>query len=51
MTTTTTATREQATETQTKTTATEICFGAFMGIAAIAGIWGAVSLMINYFIG
>ena len=29
---------------------TEICFGALMGIGAIAGMWGAVSLLISYFI-
>ena len=51
MTTTTTATTEQATETQTKTTTTEICFGALMGIGAIAGMWGAVSMMITYCLG
>jgi hypothetical protein len=28
----------------------EICFGALMAIAAIAGMWGAVSLMISFFL-
>lgn len=28
----------------------EICFGAMMAIAAIAGLWGAVSLLISYFV-
>ena len=28
----------------------EICFGALMAIAAIAGMWGVVSLMISFFL-
>jgi len=28
----------------------EICFGAIMAIAAIAGMWGVVSLMISFFL-
>ena len=28
----------------------EICFGALMAIAAIAGMWGVVSLMISMFL-
>jgi len=28
----------------------EICFGAMMAIAAIAGMWGVVSLMISMFL-
>ena len=28
----------------------EICFGAIMAIAAIAGMWGIVSLMISFFL-
>ena len=28
----------------------EICFGALMAIAAIAGIWGVVSLLISFFL-
>ncbi len=29
---------------------TEICFGALMAIAAIAGMWGVVSLLISLFL-
>lgn len=29
----------------------EICFGAMMAIASIAGIWGAVSILISLFVG
>ena len=29
---------------------TEICFGALMAIAAIAGMWGVVSLLISFFL-
>ena len=36
---------------KTETSMAEVCFGALMAIAAIAGIWGAVSLMISYFVG
>jgi hypothetical protein len=28
----------------------EICFGAIMAIAAIAGMWGVVSLLISLFL-
>jgi hypothetical protein len=28
----------------------EICFGAIMAIAAIAGMWGVVSLLISFFL-
>ena len=28
----------------------EICFGALMAIAAIAGMWGVVSLLISLFL-
>ena len=28
----------------------EICFGALMAIAAIAGMWGVVSLLISFFL-
>lgn len=42
----------QTEETQHKEmSSAEICFGALMGIAAIAGLWGAVSLMITYCMG
>lgn len=44
------ATETIATE-EKKTSVAEICFGALMGIGAIAGMWGAVSLMISYFAG
>jgi hypothetical protein len=50
---TTTATAEriaQATETR-KTGTAEVCFGAIMAIAAVAGMWGAVSFLINQFMG
>jgi hypothetical protein len=50
--TTQTATAErtaQAPETR-KTSTAEVCFGAIMAIAAIAGIWGAVSFLINQFL-
>lgn len=41
--------RITAVETEKKeTTRTEVCFGAIMGIAAIAGIWGAASLLISF---
>lgn len=32
-------------------TKAEICFGALMGIAAIAGMWGVVSILIHLFLG
>ncbi|KPK36940.1 MAG: hypothetical protein AMK70_00405 [Nitrospira bacterium SG8_35_1] len=28
----------------------EICFGALMAIAAVAGMWGVVSLLISFFL-
>ena len=44
--------RIEATTTQkTSTSKAEICFGALMAVAAIAGMWGVVSLIISYFIG
>ena len=43
-----TITQETAKSEMTKA---EICFGAVMAIGAIAGIWGAVSMMITYFMG
>ena len=39
----------QATETRKATTA-EVCFGAIMAVGALAGIWGAVSFLINHFV-
>ena len=42
---------QETTETQkTEMSKAEICFGALMAIAAIAGMWGAVSLMISFFL-
>ena len=32
-------------------TAAEVCFGAIMAIGALAGIWGAVSFLINQLAG
>ena len=46
-----TATIERTEEIRTNNeTATrmEICLGALMGISAIAGMWGVVSLMIRF---
>lgn len=50
---TTTATEEkivQATEPK-KTSPAEVCFGAIMAVAAIAGMWGVVSFLISQFVG
>lgn len=42
---------QETTETQkTEMSKTEICFGALMAIAAIAGMWGVVSLLISLFL-
>ena len=35
---------------KTEMSKAEICFGALMAIAAIAGIWGIVSLLISFFL-
>jgi len=35
---------------KTEMSKAEICFGALMAIAAIAGIWGVVSLLISFFL-
>ena len=35
---------------KTEMSKAEICFGALMAIAAIAGMWGAVSLLISFFL-
>lgn len=41
---------QENTETQkTEMSKAEICFGAIMAIAAIAGMWGVVSLLISFF--
>jgi hypothetical protein len=34
---------------KTEVTKAEICFGVLMAVSAIAGLWGAVSLIISYF--
>jgi hypothetical protein len=48
----TTTAEERIAQAETrKTTAAEVCFGAIMAIGAIAGIWGAVSFLINQFAG
>ena len=42
---------QETTETQkTEMSKAEICFGALMAIAAIAGMWGVVSLLISLFL-
>ena len=42
---------QETVETQkTEMSKAEICFGALMAIAAIAGMWGVVSLMISLFL-
>ena len=42
---------QETTEIQkTEMSKAEICFGALMAIAAIAGMWGVVSLMISFFL-
>ena len=35
---------------KTEMSKAEICFGAVMAIAAIAGMWGVVSLLISFFL-
>jgi hypothetical protein len=48
----TTTAEERIAQAETrKTTAAEVCFGAIMATAAIAGLWGTVSFLINQFIG
>ena len=46
----TTVVQETAETQKTEMTKTEICFGAMMAIAAIAGMWGVVSLLISFFL-
>ena len=42
---------QDSVETQkTEMSKAEICFGALMAIAAIAGMWGVVSLLISFFL-
>jgi len=43
------AASETITSQKTEVTKAEICFGALMAVSAIAGLWGAVSLIISYF--
>lgn len=43
-------TTENIEEKNTEVSKAEICFGAMMAIAAIAGMWGVVSLLISYFL-
>ena len=40
---------EAITSQKTEVTKAEICFGVLMAVSAIAGLWGAVSLIISYF--
>jgi hypothetical protein len=42
--------QEQAQTQKTEMSKAEICFGALMAIAAIAGMWGVVSLLISFFL-
>lgn len=42
---------QETVETENKEmTKAEICFGALMAVAAIAGMWGIVSLLISFFL-
>jgi hypothetical protein len=47
---TTTVVQENTEIKKTEMSKAEICFGALMAIAAIAGIWGVVSLLISFFL-
>ena len=42
--------QEQTQTHKTEMSKAEICFGAMMAIAAIAGMWGVVSLLISFFL-
>jgi len=46
----TTVVQENTEIQKTEMSKAEICFGALMAIAAIAGMWGVVSLMISFFL-
>jgi len=35
---------------KTEMSKAEICFGTLMAIAALAGMWGVVSLLISFFL-
>ena len=43
-------TQENAETQKTEMSKAEICFGSIMAIAAIAGMWGVVSLLISFFL-
>jgi len=47
MTNTMTIARTSANDTRQEASMAEICIGAIMAVATIAGIWGVVSLMIK----
>jgi len=42
--------QEQTQAQKTEMSKAEICFGTLMAIAAIAGMWGVVSLLISFFL-
>jgi hypothetical protein len=42
--------QEQTQTQKTEMSKAEICFGSLMAIAAIAGMWGVVSLLISLFL-
>lgn len=46
----TTVDQENIANQKTEMSKAEICFGALMAIAAIAGMWGVVSLLISFFL-
>ena len=46
----TTVVQENTEIQRTEMSKAEICFGALMAIAAIAGMWGVVSLLISFFL-
>ena len=46
----TTVTQENIESQKAEMSKAEICFGALMAIAAIAGMWGVVSLLISFFL-
>ena len=46
----TTVGQENVETRKTEMSKAEICFGALMAIAAIAGMWGVVSLLISFFL-
>jgi hypothetical protein len=44
-----TAANEAVSSPKNEVSTAEICFGVLMAVSALAGLWGAVSLMITYF--